>query len=137
MNRKFETRAKLVHSHHIVSRNVVSAKKQKKRILEQQRAALRKANPGMGGKTGAEPGVVPETMHVEWGGVADAQGIRSVTTADLKESDIKYNGTYSTKHRMAVAILTMLSHTLEGILEPYDRHEAQRDLDWARIKLKK
>jgi hypothetical protein len=62
MNRKFETRAKLVHSHHIVSRNVVSAKKQKKRIMEQQRAALRKANPGVGGKTGAEPGAVPETM---------------------------------------------------------------------------
>jgi hypothetical protein len=91
----------------------------------------------MGDETKRAYCVVPETMHVEWGGVADAQGIRSVTTADLKESDIKYNGTYSTKHRMAVAILTMLSHTLEGILEPYDRHEAQRDLDWARIKLKK
>lgn len=62
MNRKFETRAKLVHSHHIVSRHVLSAKKQKKRIMEQQRAALRKANPGVGGKTDAEPGAVPETV---------------------------------------------------------------------------
>jgi len=78
--------------------------------------------------------VLPETMQVQWGGIAKGKrgGPRK---EDLKESDIKYDGTYSAKHRMAVAIITMLNRTLDGALEAYDREKAQRDLDWAENKL--
>ena len=78
--------------------------------------------------------VMPETMDIQWGGVAKAIRGR-VTKGDLRESDIKYDGTYSAKHRMTVAILTMLNRTLEGTLEPYDHQKAHQDLDWARNKL--
>ena len=77
--------------------------------------------------------VMPETMHVEWGGVANGErgGPR---INDLKESDIKYDGTYSAKHRMSIAIITMLNRTLDDTLEIYNKENAQRDLAWAQEK---